>query len=182
MLLLMLNKLLVSIVCLQKIERAATSCMWRARFMLMNFWQKRPPPPTDCQKRPPVRFFVKKDPLLLAASLANWHVAHAAIARADMYLPPGTEPTRCLTWAMPPESDPTRWGGRWTSMACWCHVSDPGNMLTPSQAASTCRLCQWRHVSRVSWLDLPPPRGGLFWQKILQVVFFNNPLAEVVFS
>jgi hypothetical protein len=108
-------------------------------------------------------------------------VAHAAIARAGMYLPPGTEPACCLIWAMPPESDPACWGGRWTSMVCRCHVSDSGNVPALAMAASTCRLCQWRHVPRVSWPDLPPPRGGLFWQFFLQVVFFDNSLTEVVF-
>jgi hypothetical protein len=39
----------------------------------------------------------------------------------------------------------------------------------------------WRHVPRVSWLDMPPPRGGLFWQFFLHAVFFDNPLVKAVF-
>jgi hypothetical protein len=72
----------------------------------------------------------------VAACLANWHVAHAAIARAGMYLRPLPEPARCLTWDMPPELDLARWGGRWTSMACRCHVSDQ----------ATCQLRPRRQV------------------------------------
>jgi hypothetical protein len=129
-----------------------------------NFWRKRPPLSRNCHKRPHVKKFVKKDPLSVAASLANWHVAHAAIGKAGMYLPPLLEPARCLNLT------------RDTCTPCLstCHLSMPDltqaawpildNMPALSQAVSTCRLWQWRHVPRVSWLDMSPPRGGLFWQ------------------
>jgi hypothetical protein len=147
-------------------------------YLLANFWRKRSPPSTNCQKRPSVKKIVKKDSLSMAASLANWHVAHATIAKAGMYLPPLPEPAHCLNLR------------RDTCTPCLstCHLSMPdltqaawpilGNVPTLSQAASTCRLWQWRHVPRVSWLDMPPPRGGLFWQFFFTCGLFWQSVGE----
>jgi hypothetical protein len=37
-------------------------------------------------------------------------------------------------------------------------------------------------VPRVAWASLPPLPGGLFWQKISEVVLSGNTLVEVVSS
>jgi hypothetical protein len=49
-----------------------------------NFWRIRPPALVYCQKGPPRKLFVKKDPCWVAARLARRHVARAAWADAGM--------------------------------------------------------------------------------------------------
>jgi hypothetical protein len=62
----------------------------------------RPHARVKCQKRPPAKNFVKKDPLRVAAPLARRHVARAVRASAGRPLSPAG-------WALPPSSLPARY-------------------------------------------------------------------------
>jgi hypothetical protein len=56
----------------------------------------------------------------------------------------------------------------------------PSTMPGLALAAPSCRLWPRRHVPRVAWPGVPPPRGGLFWQKISQGVLSGISLVQVV--
>jgi hypothetical protein len=106
-----------------------------------NFWQKRPSASMNCQKRSPIKKFVKKDHLWVAARLGRRHVSPAAWAKAGRHMPLAPTPACLLTgdavdhrflwWALPPDPIPTCWRG-------------------------TCRLSQCRHPAA----PIPNPDGA----------------------
>jgi hypothetical protein len=65
-----------------------------------------------CQKRPPAKFFVKKDHVLVAARLGRRLVSPVAWAKSGMYMPPSPTSAGLLTgnavdrhylwWSLPP--------------------------------------------------------------------------------
>jgi hypothetical protein len=72
-----------------------------------------------------------------------------------------------------PAAGPTRMNGDGRRL-------QPGHLPGLVEAAPPCRLWPRRHVPRVAWASLPPLPGGLFWQKISEVVLSGNTLAQVV--
>jgi hypothetical protein len=146
----------------------------------------------NCQKRPLLNKFVKKDHPSVAARLARRHVARAAWAKDGKDMPPQPTPARCLPWpkwAMPALFQAACWRGSLPPLAV---AAPPGACLQAATSHVTLpalALAAWPTSSRASkhagfgdgGTPLPSlALGGLFWQIFSEVVLFDITLTQVV--